>query len=112
MDVNGNDNTPEWGYCQVAGCMNDAIPCYISGGPPDDPDDLLCADHCQENGYCWGCGVLWAGSETFDFSPRGLCGECIHQFRIDEDAGDDEPAEWDQRWVFGPYSKFSERTAP
>lgn len=79
MDVNGNDNTPEWGYCRVAGCPNDAIPCYDSGGPPDDPDDLLCADHCQQFGYCWGCGRLWAGNEQFDFSPRGLCGECIHQ---------------------------------
>lgn len=106
MDVNGNDNTPEWGYCQVAGCENEAIPCWAEGGPPDDPDDLLCADHCQQFGYCWGCGRLWAGNEVFDFSPRGLCGECIHQARQDED----EPEAWDDRYLLGPYSEFSERT--
>ena len=106
MDVNGNDNTPEWGFCRVEGCHEAAIPCYDSGGPPDDPDDLLCADHCQQFGYCWGCGMLWAGTEVFDFSPRGLCGECIHQFRQDED---DEPEAWDFRYLDGPYSEFSER---
>ena len=89
MDVNGNDNAPQWGYCQVEGCKNDAIPCYLSDGSIDDPDDLLCAEHCGQEGYCWGCGRFSAGLESFDFNPRGLCSECkdnpdLNDERVDE----------------------------
>lgn len=71
MDANGNDNTPEWGYCTVEGCAGEAIPCYLPGTmPPDEPDDCLCVDHCTDAGYCWGCG------KSFDLDPRGLCSEC------------------------------------
>lgn len=91
MDVHGNDNTPEWGYCQVEGCKNDAIPCYLpdSDYGVDDPDALLCAEHCGDEGYCWGCGRFSAGAESFDFSPRGLCSECkddpdLNEARVDE----------------------------
>lgn len=86
IDANGNDNTPEWGYCQTEGCKEPAIPCYLSGsGPPDEPDDLLCAEHCTDEGYCWGCGNFWAGIETFDFSPDGLCENCGPEIRESED---------------------------
>ncbi len=75
MDVNGNDNMPEWGFCEK--CKEPAIPCYLPGNmPPDDPDNLLCVDHCTDEGYCWGCGYFCAGLESFDFNPRGLCSEC------------------------------------
>lgn len=45
IDVNGNDNQPEWGYCAVAGCPEPAYPIWYSGGFPDDPDLLLCEAH-------------------------------------------------------------------
>ncbi len=45
IDVNGNDNTPEWGYCTTQGCKEAAFPIWLSGGPPDDPDLLLCETH-------------------------------------------------------------------
>lgn len=45
IDVNGNDNTPEWGYCEHPGCPEPAYPIWFSGGEPDDPDLLLCEAH-------------------------------------------------------------------
>lgn len=45
MDVNGNDNAPEWGYCTTPGCSEPAEPLWFSGGFPDDPDLLLCYKH-------------------------------------------------------------------
>jgi hypothetical protein len=45
IDVNGNDNQPEWGYCTVAGCKEAAFPIWFSGGEPDDPDLYLCPTH-------------------------------------------------------------------
>jgi hypothetical protein len=45
MDVNGNDNTPEWGYCTIAGCTEAAWPVWLKGSYPDDPDLLLCESH-------------------------------------------------------------------
>lgn len=45
IDVNGNDNQPEWGYCDAPGCPEPAYPLWYAGGPPDDPDLLLCDRH-------------------------------------------------------------------
>jgi len=45
MDVHGNDNTPEWGYCKTPGCNEPAEPLWFSGDFPDDPDLLLCYKH-------------------------------------------------------------------
>lgn len=45
MDVHGNDNTPEWGFCTAPGCTNAAYPIWLSGEYPDDPDLLLCETH-------------------------------------------------------------------
>lgn len=45
LDVNGNDNTPEWGYCSAEGCREGAFPIWKSGDAPDDPDLLLCPTH-------------------------------------------------------------------
>ena len=100
MDVDGNDNTPEWGYCDKEGCKEPAIPCYLPYNmPPDDPDDCLCVDHCTDAGYCWGCGYFCAGLESFDFNPRGLCSEC----RDDPDlTGEDYDENTDFGWI-DPY---------
>lgn len=48
MDVHGNDYSPEWGYCKTEGCGESAEPLWFSGGPPDDPDLLLCYKHTGE----------------------------------------------------------------
>lgn len=45
MDVNGNDNSPEWGWCTWPGCKDAALPIWMSGDFPDDPDFLLCPTH-------------------------------------------------------------------
>jgi hypothetical protein len=45
MDADGNDNTPEWGYCTYAGCREAATPIWLSGEYPDDPDVLRCPTH-------------------------------------------------------------------
>ena len=102
MDVDGNDNTPEWGYCQVEGCGAPAIPCYLPGNEqPDDPDDTVCCAHCGEAGYCWGCGTFCAGNEQFDFDPRGLCENC----RYDPDLGYEPEDEEDYGVWFDPFEK-------
>lgn len=48
LDVNGNDNQPEWGYCHTEGCKEGAFPIWKSGAYPDDPDLLLCPKHLGE----------------------------------------------------------------
>lgn len=45
IDVNGDDNTPEWGTCKAEGCKEDAFPIWLAGEYPDDPDLLLCPKH-------------------------------------------------------------------
>jgi hypothetical protein len=45
MDVDGNDNQPEWGYCTAEGCQEAALPIWLEGGCPDDADLFLCQDH-------------------------------------------------------------------
>ena len=44
IDVNGNDNQPEWGWCRAPECENEAMPIWFEGGPDGDPDLLLCPD--------------------------------------------------------------------
>lgn len=46
-----------------------------------------CASHCKKNGFCYGCGEFWAGSEFFDFGP-GYCSNCASEF--EDDLDDDE----------------------
>lgn len=45
IDVDGNDNQPEWGYCTYPGCTHAALPIWLSGSYPDDADLFLCEDH-------------------------------------------------------------------
>jgi hypothetical protein len=96
MDVHGNDNTPEWGYCTKDGCEQAAMPFWLPDNePPNDPDGFYCAEHAQSAGWCWGCGGFWGGIETFDFNPRntGLCENCepgyLREFGLVDDAVDD-----------------------
>jgi hypothetical protein len=88
---------PEWGYCQKDDCKEPAIPCWMpdSDYGVDDPDDLLCAEHCQEEGYCWGCGYFWAGIESFDFRANGLCDNCKDEYADPDDYDDEIDYMWD-----------------
>ena len=45
MDVDGNDNTPEWGFCTHDGCREAALPLWLAGDFPDEPDLRLCHRH-------------------------------------------------------------------
>jgi len=45
IDVNGYDNSPEWGTCKAEDCKEDAFPIWLAGDYPDDPDLLLCPKH-------------------------------------------------------------------
>src|SRR3990167_764924 len=77
MDADGNDNMPEWGYCEVPGCSEPALPLWYSGGFPDDADMKLCVDHigkrmgaleealrtAQEDTCSLHCPSVWKTSE-------------------------------------------------
>lgn len=52
--------------------------------------DYYCPEHCQKNGYCWGCGEFWAGSESFDFSRSGLCSNCAGDPDLNDDIDEEE----------------------
>jgi hypothetical protein len=64
--------------CQHKGCdSTDVVHCVLYD--PETHQDLdfyYCVEHCQEEGFCYGCGNFWAGCEDFDFSPSGLCSNC------------------------------------
>lgn len=46
MDADGNDAAPEWGYCRHPdGCREDALPLWLAGDFPDEPDLRLCQKH-------------------------------------------------------------------
>lgn len=93
--------------CQHEGCTSTDTNLF-SYPTLEDQEPLrewLCDDHAVESGFCFGCGFFAAGTEDYDFSPiKGLCGECVDQFR--EDAGeyddDDEGGFWrdpyDEAW--------------
>jgi hypothetical protein len=67
--------------CQVEGCENKAIPCFIrwfneDAGRYQTDVDYFCQEHCFEHGYCYACGRFWGGVEDFDFSTTKMCPEC------------------------------------
>lgn len=87
--------------CQHEGCEEEGDPCRMS--PDEEPVAYFCAAHSQENGFCWGCGLCWAGNEDFDFNPEGLCANCRHDPDIvgyDEDDDDDGDDDFDD--AYGP----------
>lgn len=83
-------------FCEHDGCdVADAIQCRVY-----DPDqdkylyEHFCAEHCQEHGYCYGCGEFWAGCESFDFSSSGLCPNCRADLDDELEAWDCDP-QWE-----------------
>jgi hypothetical protein len=63
-----------------------------------DTYEYFCASHCQKNGFCYGCGEFWAGSENFDFGP-GYCSNCASEF---EDNFDDD----NEDYYEPPYDEY------
>lgn len=60
--------------------------------------EFYCAEHCQENGYCFACGNFWAGAESFDFGP-GWCSNCASEF----EESDDEDEYWGDHYDMVDY---------
>jgi hypothetical protein len=52
-----------------------------------------CADHCHEEGFCYGCGEFWGGCENFDFSPYHLCSNCKDE--LDDEADCEKEYDFD-----------------
>ncbi len=61
-------------------------------------DGYYCAEHAQQEGFCWACGNFVAGSsERFDFRVGGqwLCDNCWSNFQ--------EPEGGEEDWYPGPW---------
>lgn len=90
--------------CEHEGCQNiDTIRCrvvdYSVSVEEQHPEEIYwyCAEHCQVEGFCCGCGEFWAGIESFDTRPNGLCDACndelmdeLSESESEEDYEDDE----------------------
>ncbi|MCZ7543326.1 MAG: hypothetical protein M5R40_07205 [Anaerolineae bacterium] len=87
--------------CMHPGCEAAGEPCYL---PLEDlPAEYYCAEHKDAHGYCWGCGLFWAGCEEFDFSPvKGLCPNCRDEYEADQDGYDPE-MDFGDGDPYGPY---------
>lgn len=82
--------------CWHKGCTNRAEPCVLQAYSTDDEDDVdqiywYCDEHCQQHGFCRGCGYFWGGTESFDFG-NGYCSNCRDEF---EDDYYDEDEVWE-----------------
>jgi len=83
--------------CWQPGCTEtDTIKCRVYERDEADgkwkPDIFrYCHDHAKENGFCYCCGELCAGIESYEFTHPGLCDNCFDQ--IEADMGWDEPLE-------------------
>ncbi len=78
--------------CWQFGCQNKGTKCLIPGALIDDEDQKsrYCPDHAAENGFCYGCGIFYAGIESFDFGQYpGLCDNCADGARCNDSWEDD-----------------------
>jgi hypothetical protein len=78
--------------CDETGCTRsgtELVACFLPDGD-DKPENYYCIEHCQQHGYCWGCGYFWSGNEFFDFNPSGLCQDCSMTFAREDHDEDDE----------------------
>lgn len=64
------DNTQ---VCDQPGCANVGNACFLPDS--EEPFCYYCFTHAHPNGFCGGCGLFWAGNESFDFGG-GLCDNC------------------------------------
>lgn len=83
------DGTPH--ICEFDGCTSLETDRYEYPVPEDGvyPSEWLCAEHAVEQGFCYGCGGFFAGTESYDFSPvKGLCYDCRSELDEPEGEGD------------------------
>ena len=59
----------DWEGCEQGG----SVECVF---PDDTLDGFYCTEHASKAGFCWACGLFWAGIESFDFDPHKLCDNC------------------------------------
>ena len=79
--------------CEHSSCDRRGRGCWL----PDDteaPTDWLCDEHAVAAGYCAACRTFWAGIESFDSSPTGLCENCIAGEDYDDEADEDDYERW------------------
>ena len=72
--------------CEHKDCLHEAIQCRLDVYDYEGDYHWLkeeyywyCAEHCQTEGFCYGCGEFWGGCEDFDFG-NGLCSNCRDEF--------------------------------
>ena len=56
--------------------------------------EYFCSEHAFEAGYCFSCGVFWAGCESFDFGGDKLCEHCRDQVRADFEHEGPDDEDW------------------
>jgi hypothetical protein len=69
--------------CADEGCWRKGEPCFLPGNATGRPDEYSCWEHAHQFGYCRRCGCFWAGVESFEFDPSGLCENCRNQYGTD-----------------------------
>jgi hypothetical protein len=79
--------------CEHDGCQSKGEPCYINQHDLE-PNGYYCDDHKRNEGFCPGCNLLWAGIESFDFSPTGFCELCAEELTADLDDDDYDEDYW------------------
>ena len=75
--------------CDEHGCSESGYHCEL----PDGTAFAYCYAHMRANGFCRGCGLFWAGVESFDFSGHGYCDNCASQYV--DDCFDEYEPDWD-----------------
>lgn len=79
--------------CQQEGCSAEGWYCEPPG--KDAPDEWYCPKHANQNGYCSACGGFFAGIESFEFRPDGLCDNCHDDAaKGDWDEDDNDLDDW------------------
>lgn len=84
--------------CEEEGCTNEGDPCYMNFCDTQ-ANGYYCDDHAHDNGFCPMCNYFYAGIESFDFSPNGLCEQCQDQL-ADELGEYDDYDEYDYGWEY------------
>ena len=81
--------------------------CYLPrwGDVGDGPDEYLCSQHRDIEGYCWGCGRFCGGIESFEFGKySGFCDNCASELEADD-------RQWEKDgydYGYGNFDKYDE----
>lgn len=82
--------------CEHEGCSEIGKPRYIHSVDIE-PNSWLCHEHAKEGGFCWSCSLFAAGTEEFDFSRSGTCGNCQEEIEVDL-VEDDDDGDYGHDW--------------